>query len=56
MPAAVSEERGVEGQDPGGGASVVLRVRCVVSADGGGGSDRVVNREARQRKHSPLPK
>lgn len=38
----------------GGGASVVLRVRWVVSADGGGG--REANVEARQRKHSPLPK
>jgi hypothetical protein len=33
---------------------VVVRVRLVVSAEGGGGSDARV--DARQRKHSPLPK
>ena len=39
----------------GGGASVVFReLRSVVSADGGGGRGVIV--EARQRKHSPLPK
>lgn len=37
-----------------GEAIVVDRVRLVVSADGGGG--REAAREARQRKHSPLPK
>lgn len=37
-----------------GGASCVLRVRKVVSAEGGGGSE--ASRDARQRKHSPLPK
>lgn len=45
---------GVEAPDRDGGASVVLRVRWVVSADGGGGRD--VRVEARHRKHSPLPK
>lgn len=35
-------------------AMVVTRVRLVVSSDGGGG--REVRTEARQRKHSPLPK
>lgn len=38
----------------GGGARVVLRVRWVVSSDGGGGREARV--EARQRKHSPFPK
>lgn len=33
---------------------VVTRVRFVVSSDGGGGRD--VRTDARQRKHSPLPK
>lgn len=37
-----------------GDAIVVVRVRLVVSADGGGG--REVAMEARQRKHSPVPK
>ena len=44
-------DRGVVGV---GGWSVVLRVREVVSAEGGGGREASV--EARQRKHSPLPK
>jgi len=35
-------------------AMVVARVRLVVSADGGGG--REARTDARQRKHSPLPK
>jgi hypothetical protein len=39
----------------GGGASVVFReLRFVVSDEGGGGRGVIV--EARQRKHSPLPK
>jgi len=48
-----------------GACSVVLRWRCVVSALGGGGREMVVgprvreglvgSREARQRKHSPVP-
>lgn len=48
-----------------GAYSVVLRCRCVVSALGGGGREMVVvvveraglvgSREARQRKHSPVP-
>lgn len=46
---AVGREGGEDG-----GASVVLRVRFVVSAEGGGG--RALRVEARQRKHSPLPK
>lgn len=54
IPGVVSTDRGVEVPDCGGGASVVLRVRCVVSAEGGGGRD--VRVEARHRKHSPLPK
>jgi hypothetical protein len=37
-----------------GEAIVVVRERFVVSADGGGGRDACT--EARQRKHSPLPK
>ena len=61
MKRIVSREPGVEAperRDDGGGtgpaASVVLRVMCVVSAEGGGGSDTSV--DARHRKHSPLPK
>lgn len=54
MPGVVSIDLGVEAPDRGGGASVVLRVKCVVSADGGSGRD--VNVEARHKKHSPLPK
>ena len=45
-----------------GEPSVVLRVACVVSAEGGGGSEAndgsgpcEVRRDDRQRKHSPLP-
>ncbi len=38
---------------------VVLRVACVVSADGGGGRlarmEEAGRKEARQRKHSPVP-
>lgn len=38
-------------------AMVVLRVKLVVSADGGGGKDVMPDSvETRQRKHSPLPK
>lgn len=37
-----------------GACIVVVRPRLVVSADGGGGSD--ASTEARQRKHSPVPK
>jgi len=40
--------------------SVVVRWRLAVSDDGGGGSDRRAkleeSTEARQRKHSPVPK
>ncbi len=39
---------------------VVLRTACVVSAEGGGGRfvgmEAGVRMEARQRKHSPVPK
>lgn len=37
---------------------VVARVRCVVSSEGGGGSEARTESmmEARHRKHSPLPK
>jgi hypothetical protein len=42
------------GELVGGGANVVLRVRLAVSAEGGGGRD--ASTDARQRKHSPLPK
>jgi hypothetical protein len=44
----------LDAEERGGGASWVLRVKKVVSAEGGGGSE--LRREARQRKHSPLPK
>jgi hypothetical protein len=44
----------VEGEDLGGGANWVLRVKKVVSAEGGGGKE--LRRDARHRKHSPLPK
>lgn len=47
--------RSLPGKDERVGlATVVIRVRFVVSAEGGGG--RGVRVEARQRKHSPLPK
>lgn len=46
-----------------GESKVVVRCMCVVSAEGGGGSEErlscegLVGRiEARQRKHSPVPK
>lgn len=48
------ESRRVVGDRRLAGASVVLRTRFVVSAEGGGGREERV--EARQRKHSPLPK
>ena len=60
------EEADGEGSMVLGACSVVLRCRLVVSALGGGGRDMaaergavkegfVGSREARQRKHSPVP-